>query len=135
MFNRTATAIGVLLCLSACSSIVDGHTQTLTFHSNPDGAECTVNRNGGVIGRFTTPSQLLVEKTKYDLHVVCKKDGYEDTTHFIKSDVAGATFGNIILGGGIGWLVDSATGADNKYQEMNVVTLAPKKPQTSQTLQ
>lgn len=130
--KQLLAAAAALILVSGCSSIVDGHSQTLTFHSNPGGAECTVNRNGGVIGKFTTPSQLLVEKTKYDLHVICKKDGYEDTTHFIKSDVAGATFGNIILGGGIGWIVDSATGADNKYQEMNVITLSPKKAQTSQ---
>ena len=122
-----AAAAGSLMALAACSSIVDGHSQTLTFHSNPTGAECTLNRNGAPIGIVTTPGQFRVDKTKYDIHVVCKKDGFEDTPHFIKSDVAGATFGNIILGGGIGWIVDSATGADNKYQEMNVVTLIEKK--------
>jgi len=111
-----AAAFGSLVMLGACSSIVDGHSQTLTFQSNPEGAECTVNRNGTSIGKLTTPGQLRVDKTKYDIHVVCKKDGYEDATHFIKSGVAGATFGNIILGGGIGWIIDSATGADNKYQ-------------------
>ncbi len=122
-----AAAVGSLLALPACSSIVDGHSQTLTFHSNPTGAECTLNRNGAPIAIVTTPGQFRVDKTKYDIHVVCKKEGYEDTPYFIKSDVAGATFGNIILGGGIGWIVDSATGADNKYQEMNVITLPEKK--------
>jgi hypothetical protein len=116
-----------LMALGACSSIVDGHSQTLTFHSNPTGAKCTLNRNGAPIGIVTTPAQFRVDKTKYDIHVVCKKEGYEDTPHFIKSEVAGATFGNIILGGGIGWIVDSATGADNKYQKMNVITLTEKK--------
>lgn len=129
---RPGAALAALLLLPACSSIVDGHSQTLTFHSNPTGAECTLNRNGGMLGKLTTPGQLRVDKTKYDIHVVCTKEGYEDTPHFIKSDVAAATFGNIILGGGIGWFIDSATGADNKYQEMNVITLTPKMTRTSQ---
>lgn len=122
-----AAAAGSLLLLSGCSSIVDGHSQTLTFQSNPEGAECTLNRNGATLTKLTTPGQFRVDKTKYDIHVTCSKEGYEDATHFIKSDIAGATFGNIILGGGIGWIVDSATGADNKYQEMNVITMTQKK--------
>ncbi|MGE0424964.1 MAG: SHOCT domain-containing protein, partial [Reyranellaceae bacterium] len=32
----------------------------------------------------------------------------------------------IILGGGIGWAIDSASGADNKYQEVTTVTLTPR---------
>ena len=119
---RVLGAACSLILVSACSSIVDGHSQKLTFESNPAGADCTLTRHGEVIGKFTTPSQLTVTKTKYDIDVVCKKDGYEDATDHVKSDVAAATFGNIIIGGGVGWFIDSATGADNKYQEVNVIT-------------
>jgi len=34
-------------------------------------------------------------------------------------------FGNIVLGGGIGWAIDSASGADNKYDGVVNVTLVP----------
>jgi len=39
--------------------------------------------------------------------------------------MAAGTFGNIIAGGVIGWGVDSATGADNKYPESVMVQLVP----------
>lgn len=43
---------------------------------------------------------------------------------------AGATFGNIVLGGGIGWAIDSASGADNKYTSPVNITLVPVKDET-----
>jgi hypothetical protein len=42
-----------------------------------------------------------------------------------KSGAAGATFGNIVLGGGIGWAVDSATGSDNKYDSPVNLSMVP----------
>ena len=50
---------------------------------------------------------------------------YHKLTYFNKSDAAGATFGNIILGGGIGWAIDSASGADNKYTSPVNVSMVP----------
>ena len=54
--------------------------------------------------------------------------GYQKATYHNKSGAAAATFGNIVLGGGIGWAVDSASGADNKYTSPVNITLAPEKP-------
>lgn len=103
-------------CLSACSSIVEGTSQELVINTTPEGANCALEREGQVIGRVTeTPGGITVKKTKHDITVVCKKKGYEDAKFFNKSEVAGATVGNILLGGGIGWAIDSANGADNKY--------------------
>jgi len=113
------------LMAAGCSSIIEGTSQTLSFDSNPSGAECTLNRNGMVIGSVRTPGGLTVKKTKYDINLLCRKDGYQDATAFLNSDVAGATAGNIILGGGIGWAIDSASGADNKYNEHTTITLVP----------
>jgi hypothetical protein len=44
-----------------------------------------------------------------------------------KSGNAKATLGNILLGGVVGWGIDSATGADNKYTSPVNITLIPKK--------
>lgn len=118
-----ASAAALLLC--SCSSIVEGTSETLSFDSNPPGADCALERNSEVIGSVHTPGGVLVKKTKYDIHVTCKKDGYQDATAFLHSDIEGATWGNIILGGGIGWAIDSASGADNKYAEHTTVTLVP----------
>ena len=117
--RRVLGPCSLVLALMAggCSSIIEGTSQTLSFDSNPSGAECTLSRNGMVIGSVRTPGGLTVKKTKYDINLLCHKDGYQDATAFLNSDVAGATAGNIILGGGIGWAIDSASGAASQNQQ------------------
>ncbi len=128
---RTLLSLGAALTLAGCSSIIEGTSQTLSFESNPPGADCALDRNGVAIGNVRTPGGIVVQKTKHNIRVTCKKDGYQDATAHLKSEAAGATFGNIILGGGIGWAIDSASGADNKYQEITTLTLSPV-PQAQQ---
>ena len=82
------------MLLAACASIIDGNSQTLTFNSNPPGANCTLTRNGVAIGNVTTPGGIVVEKTKHDISAVCSKDGYDDSTIMLKSEVAPATSGS-----------------------------------------
>lgn len=112
--------------LSACSSIVEGTSQTISVNTTPPGADCKIHRNGAVIAQASpTPAGVTIQKTKHNLNVICEKPGYQKTEYAVKSDVAGATVGNIILGGGIGWAIDSASGADNKYQDVLNIALAP----------
>jgi hypothetical protein len=125
MFRSKTIACIAAVCLAGCSSIIEGTSQTLSFESNPSGADCALERNGVAIGNVRTPGGIVVQKTKHNIRVTCKKDGYETATAHLKSEAAGATFGNIILGGGIGWAIDSSSGADNKYQEITTLTLAP----------
>ena len=116
-----------VIFLSACSSIVDGSSQELTINTNPAGATCSLERHGEQLGSTgPTPSKIVIEKTKYDITITCNKDGYQEATYLNHSGADGATFGNIILGGGIGWAVDSATGSDNKYENPVNLTLVPK---------
>jgi hypothetical protein len=120
---------GALLafCVSGCSTIVEGQSQLLSINTTPPGATCVLTRHGETIGSVTpTPGNINVEKTKYDITVTCDMDGYDQATLIDKSGAAGATFGNIILGGGIGWAIDSATGSDNKYDTPVTVTLNKK---------
>ncbi len=120
-------AVLSVLLLSACSSIVEGTSQEIVVNTTPEGANCAFEREGQVIGRVNpTPGALTVKKTKHDMTITCTKPGYETASFFNKSDVAGATVGNIILGGGIGWAIDSASGADNKYTTPVNITLNKK---------
>jgi hypothetical protein len=72
-----------------------------------------------------TPGGVTIKKTKHDITLKCHKDGYQEASYLNHSGAAGATFGNIILGGGIGWAIDSAPGADNKYDGVVNITLIP----------
>lgn len=119
-------ALTMALSLGACSSIIEGTSQELMVNTNPQGANCAFEREGITIARVApTPGAATIKKTKHDILVKCSKDGYHEATYFNKSDVAGATVGNIILGGGIGWAIDSASGADNKYETPTNITLVP----------
>jgi hypothetical protein len=118
-------ALLLFMTCTGCASIIDGTSQTLTFNTNPPEADCTLNRNGVAIGNVKTPSGIVVKKTKDVINLTCKKDGYQDATTILPSEVEGATFGNIVLGGFIGWGIDSASGADNHYPEITTLSLVP----------
>lgn len=125
-----ALAAGTLSCLvSGCSSIIEGTSQQILVNTNPAGADCALERNGEVIARVQqTPGGTTIKKTKYDITVRCNKLGYQEGTYLNHSGAAGATFGNIVAGGGIGWAIDSASGADNKYDGVVNLTMVPAVP-------
>ena len=125
---RVLGCLAAGLVASGCASTLEGTTQTITLMTNPPGATCKLLREGQAIASVTTPGGTVVKKTKHDIRVECEKEGYETSTDMLKSGIEGATWGNIILGGGIGWLIDSASGADNRYPDNLTVTLNPKLP-------
>jgi hypothetical protein len=124
---KAITNVALLLSLSACSSIIEGTSQELMINTNPAGADCALMRQGNSIARVDpTPGAATIKKTKYDITIVCNKDGYQEATFLNHSGAAGATVGNIVLGGGIGWAIDSASGADNKYDSPVNITMVPE---------
>lgn len=105
-----------LLLTGACSSLTEGTSQQISVHTTPSGAYCNFIREGIVVAHIeATPGAATVQKDKHDITIECVKKGYKKASYFNKSGIAGGTFGNILLGGGIGWAIDSASGADNKY--------------------
>jgi hypothetical protein len=97
------------------------------INTNPSGADCDIYRNADKIASVSdTPGSVYIEKTKYDIKIECDKDGYQTATYMNHSGTAGATWGNIVAGGLVGWGVDSATGSDNKYESPVNITLVPE---------
>jgi len=126
--------LALLSGTTACSSIVEGRSQEIAINTTPAGASCAllwledveVPRTDGsesdskvaerqIASVAETPGTVLIRKTKYDIRIECAKSGFHKSVYHNKSDASAATLGNIIIGGGIGWAIDSATGADNKY--------------------
>lgn len=119
------------LGLSGCSSIVQGTTQDLAVNTNPAGATCALEREGATIGTVqNTPGTVSVSKTKHDITITCDKEGYQTATYISDSGwesgsgAAGIAL-DVILTLGISSAVDSATGADNKYESPVNITLVP----------
>jgi len=102
--------------LSACATIVNGSSQTVTVSTTPPGATCTVDRVGARIGVVAqTPGSVRLDKSKNDLSVTCSKPGFQTATVTKAPSFGGATFGNIIAGGVIGVVADAASGANYEY--------------------
>jgi hypothetical protein len=122
----TGAAIVAIAALTACSSVIEGTSQEIVVNTTPAGADCNLLRQGVSIAHVNpTPGTATIKKTKYDITIECSMPNFHKSTYFNKSDAAGATFGNIILGGGIGWAIDSASGADNKYTSPVNISMVP----------
>jgi hypothetical protein len=132
--SRSIVLILMSLALTGCASIIEGTSQEVSINTNPAGADCAMKRQDLVIARVNpTPGAATIKKTKYDITILCNKVGYQEATYLDHSGSAGATWGNIVAGGGIGWAIDSASGADNKYDSPVNITLVPV--QTVQAVQ
>ncbi|WP_085123858.1 hypothetical protein [Tistlia consotensis] len=118
--------------LCACSAITQGTTQEIYVNTTPPDANCALQREGKVIARVEgTPSAALVAKTKHDIIITCEKDGYETATYYNKSGwesgsgAAGIAL-DVVFTAGLSSIIDSATGADNKYESPVNITMVPK---------
>ena len=123
-------AFGALLLplLAGCSTVIDGTSQTIRVNADPMGARCVLTRDATVIAELTAPGRVVVEKDKRDIQAVCMAEGYDDKLVTLRSGIAPATFANIVGTLGVGWTVDSLTGADNSYPEVVTVVLRKPKP-------
>lgn len=119
--------------LASCATLFEGTSQEIVISTDPAGANCSLMRSGLTIGTVqSTPGSVVVKKTKEDITIKCSRQGYEDVALVNKSGMAGASFANV-LGYAVlpvTVLVDSASGADNKYEtEVSIKMVA--KPETA----
>ena len=117
------------VCLSGCASILSGTSQQVMVNTNPGGARCGIYKEGERVATIdSTPGSATVQRTKHDIWLACVKPGYQAATYRNHSGIANASFGNLIAGGLIGVAVDSATGADNRYETPVNVSMVPLQP-------
>lgn len=107
-----------ILLATSCASIVSRSVYPVTFSSDPSGASLTIeNRDGRVIYNGTTPTTIPLSSSagymrREQYKVTFRIPGCEPHTTYIFSELNGWYFGNILIGGLIGFLiVDPATGA------------------------
>lgn len=97
--------------LAACATIISGSTQDLDVSSVPPGATVTAEPGGY---RVTTPAKLTLKRKDAPYRLTFALDGYEPYNVTVSSGTNGWVFGNLIIGGLIGIIVDSSSGAINK---------------------
>lgn len=121
-----------VLCLggitSGCATITTGTTQSITVITEKDvaGAKCELtDSKGGQWYVNSTPGTVSVHKGDGPMTVICRKDGFKPATLLVEESVAGATLGNIIIGGGIGIFIDAMSGSAQRYPDKIIVWVEP----------
>ena len=117
----SALAAVAAVGLAGCATVVNGPNLDYAIESSPNGAEVAF-----LDGRScTTPCEIVMPR-KDSTRVDIAREGYEPTAVLVWSKAGGATFGNVILGGGIGAIVDGSNGS-NRFLSPRplIVRLAP----------
>lgn len=123
MLKNTALlfALPCALALGGCATVLNGPNVDYAADSKPEGASVKFSNGGTCV----TPCKLE-QRRKDDMRADITLDGYKPTYVLIQSKLGGSAFGNILLGGGVGAIVDGSNGASNRlYPRPLIVKLAP----------
>ena len=125
---------GIALC--GCATVFEGTSQEISVVTNPAGAYCVFERQGMQVGTIAaSPGTANIRKSKYDVTIKCSKPGYQDAQYLNHSGTTATIAANVaadlLLTAGLSSIVDSADGADNKYDSAVNVTLLPNATTTS----
>lgn len=120
----TAWATAVAALLTGCASIVSDDDTKTHIATNPEVAQCELTgKNFQLV--VNSPGTVILPARAAPITVACETDGYKTTTAQLDTSVDGWIFGNIILGGVIGAVIDGARGAGMKYPEEIIIALEP----------
>ena len=113
------------LSLVACASIFSEKSQSISVNTGDvEDAICELfNGKGRYV--VNSPGRLVIGQSCDDLNYICRKKGYNEIKGIIAFNHKGSTAGNLIFGGGIGYLVDVGTGAACKYPETISLPMTP----------
>lgn len=116
-----ALGASVMMLATGCATISgSGTSQPISVQTyasdgqDVDGVKCDMTNDEGT-WFVVTPGSTTVRRSNKDLQVICKKPGIDLGTANVVSRTKGNMFGNILLGGGIGAIIDHNNGAAYEY--------------------
>lgn len=117
--------------LFGCATITGSDTQPIAVTTVCEGqislaSTCVLSNDKGKWS-MTTPGQTQINKSYGDLQVQCQNQGSTGNASFISKSNGGA-WGNLLLGGGIGYAFDAGGGAGFDYPSVVTVVLNPPCP-------
>lgn len=123
---KNILTVAVLLSLTGCASITGSKLQPVSVQTVLEGKEvsgvpCTLTNDAGK-WFVTTPGSVTVQKSTGDMAVHCVKEDLAGSENLV-SKSNGSVWGNIIAGGGIGYIIDRNTGAGFDYPNAITVVL------------
>jgi hypothetical protein len=125
---RSAVAVlfGLLFCFltTGCASIVSGTHQSVSVETPPmKNVSCTLSNDKGKWYVNSTPGSVSIHQSFKDLLVSCESKNHTPITKTVPSKVKPMMFGNILLGGLIGVVVDAAGGGGYQYPQTIAVPM------------
>lgn len=112
--------VSLSLVVSGCATMTGTNSQTISVQTRAANgkeikeAQCDlINKRGTYF--LTTPSTITINRSNDNILVTCRKDGFDNGRATVISDTKGSMWGNIILGGGIGAIVDHNNGTAYEY--------------------
>ena len=110
--------ISFIATIMGCATIISGRNQSLPVITIPSGAIVTINGMKQV-----SPATFILDRRMESYTIRVEKEGYESLEITLKKGLNGWVFGNILwglLGGVIGVVIDTSTGAINKFTPTEV---------------
>jgi hypothetical protein len=124
-------AAALCVALGGCASVTRGWDEQIAVDSTPAGVNAVVSGTS-YPQPCITPCSIKVKRAD-DISISFQKEGFEpqvvNLTKEIASTGAAGFAGNILLGGGVGMIVDGVSGAalDHKPNPV-IVTMQPVTP-------
>lgn len=112
-----AAAMVAMTAVTGCASIFTGTTQKAAFDTAPSGAKITISdRAGNVVHSGETPFTVRLKRgagfmRPQHYSVKFEKEGFVPKEVALASGPNGWVFGNILIGGLVGVVIDGASGA------------------------
>jgi hypothetical protein len=124
---RAIAGLLAVLVLPGCASIVTGTSQTMALASEPAGATCKLERGGETIGFVNqTPSTASFSKSSKPIVVSCAEEAKNlRGVSTVQPNIQPWFFGNLLLGGIVGIIVDASSGAISEYPSSTTVVMNP----------
>lgn len=112
--------ICLTFCITGCASIVNDSILPMKVDTKNaagelvSGAKCKLESKDA---RYDVDSggQVIIARSSEDLDVTCKHPDNPDATGRVISRVNAGLFGNILIGGGVGAIIDHGTGKAYTY--------------------
>jgi len=125
--KRIVLALLAAIVLPACSTITEGPSQGMLVTTDPPGARCEVKQRGEVIETIEqTPGTVVVHKSPFDITIDCTRSGHFPGAAVVDSRMDNMTYGNLLIGGAVGLIVDASTGAWNQYPRTVRIRMMPQ---------
>lgn len=122
MSVRLYSIVFASIAMTGCASIVNDTTAPVRFETFSStgveikNAECKLENDYGQQS-IKTPATVNVRRSSKDLQVTCVKDGESEGRGVMISRANGGMAGNILLGGGIGAIIDHNKGTAYTYPQ------------------